>query len=121
MRNLVPIMMTIIAGLCLMLLPMPSWALWARPAWLLMILIFWTLRVPYEANVGYAFFAGICLDFLTGTMLGLHALAMTVVIYLVYRSSSKNKYVPAHAADIKCVYVCIYLPGYYLRHTGLYW
>jgi rod shape-determining protein MreD len=94
MRNLVPIMMTIIIGLCLTLLPMPPWALWARPAWVLMILIFWTLRVPYEVNVGYAFFAGICLDILTGTMLGLHALAMTVVIHLVYRSSSKMNMYP---------------------------
>ena len=94
MRKLIPILITIIVALCLTLLPMPTWALWARPAWVLLIIMFWTLRVPYEVNVGYAFFAGLSLDILTGTMLGLHALAMTIVIYLVYRSHSRINMYP---------------------------
>jgi len=85
MRNLVFVMMTLATAMCLALLPMPVWAAWARPAWVLLVLIYWTLVMPYQCNVGLAWCVGLSLDILTGTMLGLHAFAMTLVIYLVYR------------------------------------
>ncbi len=85
MRNFFPITLTLIAALCLSLLPMPEWLMWARPSWVLMVLIFWALVVPDQMNVGYAWTAGLLQDILTGTLLGEHALAFTVVVYLVYR------------------------------------
>jgi rod shape-determining protein MreD len=84
MRNLIPVGLSLVIAMCLAILPMPEWASWARPAWVLMVLIFWTMKMPYQVNVGLAWCAGLALDVLTGTMLGEHALALTIVIYLVY-------------------------------------
>ena len=84
MRNWVAISVTLIAALVLTLLPMPGWTAWLRPAWVLMVLIYWTMTMPHHVNVGTAWIVGVVLDVLTGTMLGEHALALTIVIYLVY-------------------------------------
>ncbi len=78
----------------LTLLPMPGWAIWLRPAWILMILIYWTIAAPERVNVGIACIVGIFLDVLEGTLLGEHALALIVVIYLVTRMVSRLRMFP---------------------------
>lgn len=94
MRRLLPVIMTIFAASCLAVLPMPEWANWARPAWVLMVVMFWTLSIPGQVNVGFAFASGLWMDLLTGTLLGEHALAMTVVIYMVCRSHQRINMYP---------------------------
>lgn len=83
------IVMTFIIAFLLTLLPIPEWAIWMRPAWILMVLIFWTTVLPEQVNVGTAWFVGLCLDVLNGTMLGEHALALSVVTYLASRIHSR--------------------------------
>lgn len=85
MRNFKAIVMTLFVAVLLTLLPMPEWAMWARPAWLLLVLMYWVMVVPSQVNVGVAWSTGLLLDILSGTMLGEHALALTVVIYIVCR------------------------------------
>tara|TARA_R110000868_G_scaffold346617_11_gene607742 strand:- start:92 stop:574 length:483 start_codon:yes stop_codon:yes gene_type:complete len=85
MRNFIPVLITLIVAMCLSLLPMPEWTGWARPAWVLMVLTYWAMVMPDQVNVGVAWLAGLFLDVLTGTMIGEHALALTVAIYFVYR------------------------------------
>ncbi|SRR5579883_548307 len=83
------IALTFLLALMLTMLPMPAWTVWLRPAWVLLIIIYWTMETPYYVNVGLAWFSGIILDVLNGTLLGEHALAMTIVIYLVARMQSR--------------------------------
>lgn len=85
MHNWFAISITIFFALVLMLLPMPDWTVWLRPAWVLMVLMYWTIVMPYRVSVGAAWFTGIIVDLLTGTLLGEHALAFTVIVYLVSR------------------------------------
>jgi rod shape-determining protein MreD len=85
MHNWMMIVITLVMALILMLLPMPEWTIWLRPAWVLLILIYWTMTVPYRIGVTVAFVMGILMDLLTGSLLGEHALALTVVIYFVSR------------------------------------
>jgi len=80
---------TFLVAFVLTLLPMPGWAIWCRPAWLLMVLIYWVMMTPYRINLGAAWLIGIMLDVLNGTLLGEHALAMTVVAYLVAKMDSR--------------------------------
>lgn len=84
---IVPI--TLIVAFILTLLPMPGWAIWLRPAWVLMTLIYWAMVMPERVNVGTAWITGVFLDVLEGTLLGEHAFALTVVIYFVVRMSSR--------------------------------
>jgi len=86
--------LTLIFAFLLTLLPMPGWAVWLRPSWVLMVLIYWTMANPEQVNVGVAWIVGILLDVLQGTLLGEHALALTVVIYLVARMVSRLRMYP---------------------------
>lgn len=79
------IFITFVIALVLTLLPMPDWTMWLRPAWVLMVLIYWAMMMPYRVSVGVAFIVGLLVDLLNGTLLGEHALAFTIVIYFVNR------------------------------------
>lgn len=76
---------TLLLAVILTLLPMPAWTIWFRPTWVLMVIIYWAMMTPYRVNVGTAWIAGLLLDVLSGTLLGEHALALTVVTYFVVR------------------------------------
>ena len=78
----------------LTLLPMPGWAVWLRPAWVLMVLIFWAMSAPERVNVGTAWIIGIILDVLLGSLLGEHAFALTIVTYIVVRMYSRLRMFP---------------------------
>ncbi len=79
------VILTLVLALILTLLPMPDWTVWLRPAWVLLVLIYWVINAPSHVGVGIAWIMGIILDLLNGTLLGEHALALTMVIYLVVR------------------------------------
>ena len=85
MYNWVAIFFTLMIALVLALLPMPDWTIWLRPAWVLLVLIYWAMTVPSRVSGGVAWIMGILVDLLNGTLLGEHALAYTVVIYFVSR------------------------------------
>ena len=73
---------------------MPGWTAWMRPVWVLLVLIYWIMEVPYKVSVGLAWFIGIILDVLNGTLLGEHALALTIVCYIVARMHSRLRMFP---------------------------
>lgn len=85
MHNWSTILLTLIIALTLMLLPMPGWTVWLRPAWVLMVLIYWAMVAPNKVSVGVAWIVGLLVDLLNGTLLGEHALAFIIVIYIVSR------------------------------------
>jgi rod shape-determining protein MreD len=85
---------TFVVAFILTLLPMPAWALWLRPSWVLMVLIFWAMAEPETINVGIAWIIGIFLDVLEGTLLGEHALALSLVVYLVVRMYTRLRMFP---------------------------
>ena len=85
MYSWIAIVLSILIALILALLPMPDWTIWLRPAWVLMVLIYWVINVPYRVGIGAAWAMGLLLDLLTGTLLGEHALAFTIVAYFVIR------------------------------------
>lgn len=93
MPNLSPswflIFFTFFLAFILTLIPMPDWTVWLRPAWVLLILIYWSMELPYRINVGWAWTIGIILDLLNGSLLGEHALAMTITIYIVVHMQSR--------------------------------
>lgn len=91
MRNDLILWTTFILAFALTLLPMPEWAEGLHPAWVLLVLIYWNINAPYRVNVGKAWCLGIFLDVLYGSLLGEHALAMTLVSYFVVRLHARLK------------------------------
>ena len=81
-------------ALLLTLLPLPAWlhAMW--PYWVALVLIYWSLETQGMISLGMAFFTGIVLDLFTGSLLGLHALSLTVIVYLVVRFRARLRFFP---------------------------
>lgn len=77
------ILLTLVVALVLSVIPLPFVAEPFRPNWVLMVLIYWSLALPHRVNVGVAWLAGLVLDVLLGSTLGLRAMAMAFVIYLI--------------------------------------
>lgn len=54
-----------------------------RPTWLVLVLSYWALALPNKVSVGTAFLAGIVWDLILGSILGIHALVLSIAIYFV--------------------------------------
>lgn len=94
MHNRLAIILSLLTAIILTFLPMPEWAVWYRPAWVLLVLIYWSMMTPYRVSVGIAWLCGMVLDLLNGTMLGEHAFALTIVIYFVSRLHIRLRMAP---------------------------
>lgn len=76
------ILISLGVALFLTILPMPEWAEDFRPQWVAMTLIYWALALPDRVGVFWAWGAGLVLDVTSGTLLGQHALSLSVPVYL---------------------------------------
>lgn len=77
--------MAVTVALLLQLVALPDALASARPFWVPLILSVWAYLRPSTALLVFAFFSGIVLDVAFGTVLGQHALANVLVIYLAQR------------------------------------
>lgn len=73
---------SVLIGLALAIVPLPDWAIDARPDWLALLVIYWSLALPRKFGVGKAWLTGLALDALTGTLLGQHALGLALVAFV---------------------------------------
>ena len=76
------ILVTLGVALFLTVLPIPPGAEDFRPQWVAMTLIYWALALPTRVGVFWAWGAGLVLDVTSGTVLGQHALSLSISIYL---------------------------------------
>ncbi|KDE40765.1 MAG: rod shape-determining protein MreD [Nitrincola lacisaponensis] len=74
---------TFLLGLVLSQIPLPDFLLWYRPEWVALVLIYWVLMLPHRVGLVSAFSIGILLDIIRGSVLGLNALSLTLIAYLV--------------------------------------
>ncbi|MGI2260214.1 rod shape-determining protein MreD [Shewanella sp. GXUN23E] len=75
--------LTMLLGLMFQIMPLPNLVESWRPDWLLLVLIYWAMALPHRVNILTAFMMGIALDVLLGSVLGIRALAFSLVIYVV--------------------------------------
>ena len=80
-----PVIVTLIVGLMLAIMPLPDSIRAFRPDWLALLLIFWAMQLPRTWSVGSAWIIGIVLDVSYGTLLGQHALALCLVVFVTVR------------------------------------
>jgi rod shape-determining protein MreD len=91
-----------------------------RPEWLVLTMIYWTLRSPMTMGLGAAFFVGIILDVMAGTYLGINSLALCLVCYLAIGMHKRFKMFPiAQQAAVAFVLVLVHLVVVYTFSTLL--
>lgn len=83
------------AAMLLTIIPLAEGLRMLRPDWVALTLIFWCLVLPYRVSVGSGFMAGLLLDVLTGTLLGEHALSLSIIAYLCVRLHQRIRVYPA--------------------------
>jgi len=80
-----PVIVTIVVSLMLMVVPLPDWATPYRPDWVALTLIYWAMMMPRTWSVGSAWIIGIVLDVAQATILGQHALALCLIVFVTVR------------------------------------
>jgi rod shape-determining protein MreD len=94
LRGPLVIAATIAIAMLLMILPMPDWARPYRPQWVTLVLLYWAIALPHRVGVGSGFVTGIVLDVLTGTLLGQHALGLSVVTFVAIQLHQRIRVFP---------------------------
>ena len=88
------VLVTVALASILTLVPLPSLLEALRPYWVALVLIYWGLETQGLISLGLAFLIGLLLDLLTGSLLGLHALSLTILVYLVTRFRARIRFFP---------------------------
>ncbi|MEX1197702.1 MAG: rod shape-determining protein MreD [Pseudohongiellaceae bacterium] len=76
------IILSLLIAYLLAIVPFPDWALHYRPQWVAIVLIYWAMALPYRIGIGVAWMAGLFLDVLEGSLLGLNAMSLAIVVYI---------------------------------------
>ncbi|HVS25025.1 MAG TPA: rod shape-determining protein MreD [Gammaproteobacteria bacterium] len=77
--------LSLVLTLVLALVPLPRAISAFRPDWVAVVLLYWSVTAPRRFSLLTAFWMGIALDLLSGSLLGQHALALLVIVYIAER------------------------------------
>jgi rod shape-determining protein MreD len=88
------ILSTLLAAMVLAIMPLPEWAVPFRPQWYTLVLIYWALALPERVGVGIAWLVGILVDVMTGTLLGQHALALSLITFVTIKTHQRVRLFP---------------------------
>lgn len=88
------IWLTLLVALVLSVAPMPYSMELGRPLWLGLVLAYWTLTLPHRSSMAAAFFFGLMLDVLAGTLLGQNSLPLILVAFLVLSLQQRLRMFP---------------------------
>ncbi|UTW06751.1 rod shape-determining protein MreD [Pseudomonas benzenivorans] len=82
-RNVWVIWLSLALALLLSVATLPKFMEIGRPLWLALFLTYWVLVLPHRVGMASAWFIGLLADVLNGTLLGLNALVLTLITFLV--------------------------------------
>jgi len=88
-HNGVIILLTLLIALIASIMPLPLSVDAFRPDWVLIVLIYWCMALPGRVNIITAWIMGFLLDVLLGSVLGVHAAAMAISVYIVAENFQK--------------------------------
>ena len=88
------ILLSLIIAMALTILPMPESLSSYRPEWVALVLLYWIIALPHRVGIGTAWLMGLCLDVLKGALLGQHALALTILAFIMLNLSLRMRMYP---------------------------
>ncbi len=76
------ILLTIIIASLLGIMPLPEWLEIWRPEWIALVVVYWVIALPHRIGLFTAWIVGFFVDVLEGSLLGLNAIALTLIAYV---------------------------------------
>lgn len=88
------VFLTVVAAILLSLLPLPEMLAPFKPYWVAMVIIYWALETHDTISLGTTFLTGMALDILSGSLFGMHALSLVIMVFLVQRFRPRLRFFP---------------------------
>ena len=76
------IAVSVLIALILQVFELPYFLAVLRPFWVPLVLVYWAVVTPQPTGLFTAFLTGLLLDVLLGSVLGQHALGLTLVVFV---------------------------------------
>lgn len=94
---------TFIAAALLNMVPTTGWAMWARPDFVALLVLYWCIEQPRRVGFGVAFLLGLLMDVADGAFFGQHALAYSILAYAAIALHRRIRQFPPVAQVIHVV------------------
>ncbi len=88
------IFITISIALVLAILPRPETMQAYRLQWTALVVIYWCIAIPERVGVGFSFLTGIMLDIVTGSLLGQHAMGLSIIAFITVKIHQRLRVFP---------------------------
>lgn len=88
------ILLSFIVAFILSMLPLPQILQSLRPAFVLIVLIYWCIALPNRVGVGIGWIAGLVYDVSTDALLGQHALTFALIAFLAIKLHQRIRVFP---------------------------
>ena len=99
-------------ALVLTVLPLPFYLDIARPPFLIIAVLYWSMAAPRAGGVGLGWFSGLLLDVFQGPVLGEHALALALVAYIFCREHQKIRTKPGFQQSLIVLAALAFYEGF---------
>ncbi|MCK5639630.1 MAG: rod shape-determining protein MreD [Gammaproteobacteria bacterium] len=113
------ISLSFVIALILTMMPLPEMAEPFRPAWMILVLIYWCLAVPERVGVGIGWLMGLLLDVVNGALLGQYAIALAVIAYLTLHLHKRIRNFPLGQQALFIMFMVLIGQGLVLWIKGI--
>ncbi|MFZ4704202.1 MAG: rod shape-determining protein MreD [Candidatus Methylumidiphilus sp.] len=76
------VLVSLLVAMLLRIVPLPKEWFVFNPDWVLLFMIYWAIAIPERVGVWHAWFSGLLCDVLTGRLMGQHALAYSIIVFV---------------------------------------
>jgi rod shape-determining protein MreD len=73
---------TLLLALIAQVIPLPDWLSVVRPAFVALVIVYWSIYAPHAGGIFAPWLAGIALDVFKGEVLAQNALAISLIAYI---------------------------------------
>lgn len=88
------VILSLALALLLSVIVLPDWAVHLRPQWVALVLLYWWLMSPDRVGITAAWVSGLLLDVLTDSLLGAHALSLSVIAFITLHIHQRTRIFP---------------------------
>jgi len=101
----------------LTIIPLPSWAIFWRPDFLALTLIYWCIALPQRVGVFSGWLVGFLKDVLLASLLGLYALSLTFIAFVSISAYRRLRAFPYHQQMflVFIMLLAVQLPSLWMR------